>query len=538
MKPNESAKAFLASTTNEASEEASEDSSEAARHGIRVNLVSLGCPKNLVDSEMILGRLGQEGFVVTPESDDADVLVINTCGFVESAKRESIDTILEACQIKEESATPKRVVVTGCLGQRYGSELRTEIPELDAIVGLGEYGDLGSALRGLFRPDAAQESYFKVTDPTKACNREVGRFRLTPAHFGYLRISEGCDNPCTFCAIPAIRGRFRSKPIEDLVAEAHELAESGASELVLISQDTTSYGVDLNGKFQLAELLRRLSAVEGVRWIRLLYAYPAYLTDDMIDAIAELDRVVNYIDMPLQHISTKMLRHMGRRLMEDRTRRLLDRLRERIDSLYLRTTFIVGFPGENEHEFGILRDFISDFRFERLGVFPYSKEEDTPAAKFSDEVPEELIEERLEELMLLQQRIAFEQNRSRIGERCEVVLDTDVELQEEQVEDDSPTRSETPLVAARARSYGESPEIDPVIYVEAPGMAADTLTGAPKTLASGTAQAGFREIPTLDAGGRQAEILLAKLRTGQRLEVRITGSRDYDLLATPLPGSE
>ena len=281
---------------------------------IRVNMVSLGCPKNLVDSEMILGKLGQEGFVLTPDAVEADVIVVNTCGFVESAKEESVNTILEACELKQESETEKKVVVTGCLGQRYGKELSVEIPELDAIVGLGEYDSLGTALKGLFgKTDGGL--HLQVSDPDKACNAEVGRFRLTPAHYGYLRISEGCDNPCTFCSIPAIRGRFRSKSIEMLEAEARELVASGASELVLISQDTTSYGVDIDGRFQLAELLRRLAAVDGVEWIRLLYAYPAYLTDEMIEAIAELPEVLNYIDIPLQHISDNMLRHMGRRMM-------------------------------------------------------------------------------------------------------------------------------------------------------------------------------------------------------------------------------
>ncbi len=478
---------------------------------IRVNMISLGCPKNLVDSEMILGKLGQEGFVLTPESEEADVIVVNTCGFVESAKEESVNTILEACELKKESAQGKKVVVTGCLGQRYGEELSREIPELDAIVGLGEYDDLGRALKDLYGKNDGQ-LHLQVSDPDKACNAEVGRFRLTPAHYGYLRISEGCDNPCTFCSIPAIRGHFRSKSIEMLEEEARELVASGASEMVLISQDTTSYGVDINGEFQLARLLRRLAAVDGVEWIRLLYAYPAYLTEEMIETIAELPEVLNYIDIPLQHISENMLRHMGRRMMEAKTRDLLERMRAKIPGLMLRTTFIVGFPGEDEREFGILRDFIRDFEFERLGVFPYSKEEGTPSAVFEGEIAQELIDERLEELMLIQQEIAFRQNRERIGERTEVLIDS---AEQEQTD----PMGGASFRAAIARSYGESPEIDPVIFITAPG-GEPCEEGPQSTMPEGVKELSFEApMPSPPA-------------PGERRTVEIIGSRGYDLIAT------
>ncbi len=484
---------------------------------IKVNLISLGCPKNLVDSEMILGDLGSSGFVVTPDADSADVIVVNTCGFVESAREESINTILEACQLKETSDAPKKVVVTGCLGQRYGTELREEIPELDAIVGLGEYDHLGHALRELVS-DSTARPYYRVTDPTKACSAEVGRFRLTPSHFGYLKISEGCDNPCTFCAIPAIRGRFRSKTVEMLETEARELVSSGASELVLISQDTTSYGVDLDGTFQLAKLLERLAAIDGVRWIRLLYAYPAYMTDEMIDAIASIDKVVKYVDMPLQHISDPMLRHMGRRMPEPRTRSLLDRMRERIPDLYLRTTFIAGFPGESRRDFEILRDFIRSFRFERLGVFPYSPEDGTPSATFSEQVPEDVVKGRLEELMLTQQEIAFARNRERVGEITEVLFDSAEELHE-------PGDGVAAFVAARGRSYGEAPEIDPVVLVSTGEFTACDPASAPPPTKDGS---GFVEI----ALARSAETL--PIEVGQRRLVKITGTHDYDLLGVPV----
>jgi ribosomal protein S12 methylthiotransferase len=493
---------------------------------VRVHLVSLGCPKNLVDSEVILGRLGSEGFVVAPDAEDAEVIVVNTCGFVESAKEESIQTILEACELKKASGGKKKVVVAGCLTQRYGPELREEIPEVDAFVGLGEYEDLGAALRELVA--GGTERYYRVSDPTKACNAEVGRVRLTPPHYAYLRISEGCDNPCTFCAIPKIRGRFRSKPIAMLEAEAHELVSSGARELVLISQDTTSYGADIDGRFQLPRLLERLSEVEGLEWIRILYAYPAFFTDEMTAAVATLDKVVKYVDMPLQHISNTMLRHMGRRLMEAKTRELLDRMRERIPGLYLRTTFIVGFPGEDEREFAVLREFVRDFQFERLGVFEFSPEDGTPAAGFADAVPSEVRRERFEELMLVQQEVAFRKNRERVGEATEVLVDAG----EETASTDG----------VRARSSGEAPEIDPCIFVRrGPGRSKGRRGKAPERreahAPSRRARGSFVELPVLDSesNGSAARSGLhpAPLRTGDRVRVRIVGSEGYDLVAVP-----
>lgn len=295
-------------------------------------MVSLGCPKNLVDSEMILGNAGHEGLVVTPFPDDADVIIVNTCGFIESAKDESILAILDACEAKRAAREPKKVIVTGCLAQRYGEELRKEVPEVDAIIGLGEYDDIGVTIRKLCEASRPGR-VFKISDPTKACSAEVGRFRITPRHYAYVKISEGCDNPCTFCAIPSMRGAFRSKPIEMIEEEVKELVESGAREILLISQDTTSYGVDLTGRFDLDRLLDRVAAVPGVEWIRILYVYPSFVTEAMIEAIAGIDKVIKYVDIPLQHISDRMLRRMGRRSNEAKTRGLLSRMREKIPGL-------------------------------------------------------------------------------------------------------------------------------------------------------------------------------------------------------------
>ncbi len=451
---------------------------------------------------MILGKVGAEGLEVTASAEDADVIVINTCSFIESAKEESIQTILEACELKSSSESPKKIVVTGCLAQRYGAELRKEVPEVDAIIGLGEYDDIGTAIREL-AATKRKKRVFRLGDPDKACNAEVGRFRLTPRHYAYVKISEGCDNPCTFCSIPSFRGGFRSKPIAMIEDEVRELTASGTKEIVIISQDTTSYGMDLTGRLELPKLLEKISAIDGVRWIRVLYVYPSFVTDEMIDAIASIDKVVKYVDIPLQHISDKMLRRMGRRSNEAKTRALMNRMRERIPGLYLRTTFIVGFPGEDEQEFTTLREFVKEVKFERLGVFTYSEEEGTPAATFADQVPEAVRKARLEEIMLVQQENAFRHNRSRKGEIADVVVDT-----VEPPKNGKPGR-------ARARTFGEAPEIDPVILIEPPEDPQQRRTDLP---------ASFRELSL----GKRRQM---ELKPGDFERVRITSSRDYDLVA-------
>jgi len=471
------------------------DRPHAKLREVKVCMISLGCPKNLVDSEIILGRVGDEGLAITARPEDADVIVVNTCGFINRAKEESIQTILEMCDLKGRSERPKKVVVTGCLGQRYGMDLRAEVPEVDAIIGLGEYNDIGATIREL-ADGVKPVKILRVSDPNKACSAEVGRFRLTPPHYAYVKISDGCDNPCTFCAIPAIRGSFRSKPIPTILEEVEELVACGAKEILLISQDTTSYGVDLTGEFQLPDLLERLNAVQGIEWIRVLYTYPSFLTDAMIDAVASLEKVVKYIDLPLQHIADRVLRRMGRRMNEAKTRRLLEKLRGRIPGLYLRTTFIVGFPGEDEKEFKILRNFVHEFGFERLGVFSYSAEEGTPAASFPDQVPPQVRARRVEEIMLTQQENAFRQNQARRGEIVRVLVDGEL----------------TSGKVLRTRSHGEAPEIDPYIFLEP-----ESWDG--------------RQPPR---GSDQSPGQHAAPEPGDFVVVRITGSRGYDLLAIPV----
>jgi ribosomal protein S12 methylthiotransferase len=417
---------------------------------VAIHLVSLGCPKNLVDSEVILGRLGAEGFVVSQEPETSDILMVNTCGFIESAKEESINEILELVKLKEEDPA-KRVVVAGCLGQRYPEELAKEIPEIDAIVGMSEYPKMPAILNKLMSEvrEAREADRVHVGDITHPAYSEDSRLRLTPGHSAYLKISEGCDNPCTFCSIPSFRGRFRSKDPQHVIREAHELVASGTREINLISQDLTSYGSDIDGDYLLPEIMGELDKVEGIDWIRLLYTYPYKFSDEMIDAVARLERVIPYIDMPIQHIDDTMLKRMGRRMGEKDTVELFRKMRDRIPNLVLRTTFIVGFPGETREMFQKLIDFVKEFRLERVGVFTWSPEEGTPAEKLPDRVPREEQERRREELYLVQQQVAFDWNRERVGTEVDVLLDSECDKTGQWL----------------GRSFAEAPEIDSVIRI-------------------------------------------------------------------------
>ncbi len=417
---------------------------------VAIHLVSLGCPKNLVDSEVILGRLGAEGFVVSQEPETSDILMVNTCGFIESAKEESINEILELVKLKEQDPA-KRVVVAGCLGQRYPEELAKEIPEIDAIVGMSEYPKMPEILSNLMSEvrEAREADRVHVGDITHPAYSEDSRLRLTPGHSAYLKISEGCDNPCTFCSIPSFRGRFRSKDPQHVIREAHELVASGTREINLISQDLTSYGSDIDGDYLLPEIMGELDKVEGIDWIRLLYTYPYKFSDEMIDAVARLERVIPYIDMPIQHIDDTMLKRMGRRMGEKDTVELFRKMRDRIPNLVLRTTFIVGFPGETREMFQKLIDFVKEFRLERVGVFTWSPEEGTPAEKLPDRVPREEQERRREELYLVQQQVAFDWNRERVGTEVDVLLDSECDKTGQWL----------------GRSFAEAPEIDSVIRI-------------------------------------------------------------------------
>jgi ribosomal protein S12 methylthiotransferase len=431
--------------------------------------VSLGCPKNLVDSERMLGKLAQDGYTLTPDADGADVVVINTCGFIEPARQESLGVIREMLALKEQGKVGA-VVVAGCLAERKKDDLLLEVPGVDHIVGVFGREEIAQVLdRTLYRQrQDEQRSLFRPA-PVRALE-DTARLRITPRHYAYLKISEGCDRLCTFCAIPGMRGKHVTKPIEEVLREARELAADGVRELIVVAQDTTYYGLDLYGRVRLAELLRELNEVEGLQWIRILYAYPIHFTEELIDTLADSPKIVPYLDMPLQHINDRMLKRMQRRVNRAETEELLVRLRESIPGLALRTTFIVGFPGETEAEFEELCDFVRASRFERAGVFPYSLEPGTPAARLPDHVPEEVKRTRRDRIMEIQQELAFAWTREQVGKEMEVIVDMpDPEVPGHML----------------ARGHADAPEIDCVVRLKGKGLHAGDLVRARVTGADG-----------------------------------------------------
>lgn len=380
----------------------------------KVGMISLGCAKNRVDSENMLGMLAARGFEIVGDPAEADVLFVNTCGFIESAKEESIDAILEMAQYKK--LGDKKLFVTGCLAQRYPEALMSEIPEIDGLMGVAEYARLFEMM------EAADKNQRPCYTANGARFLQTPRVLTTPGYSAYVKISDGCDNRCTYCAIPLIRGGYSSRPFDDIVAECEALAEDGVTEITLIAQDTSRYGCDLgDGHYQLPELLERVSAIEKLHWVRVLYCYPDSTEDRLLDAIQKLPKVAPYLDLPLQHIDDDLLRRMNRRGSADWIKSRIAECRKR--GILLRTTMIVGFPGETDEQFQTLLDFVKEARFERLGAFTYSAEEGTAAAKMPDQVDEAVKNERLDQLMMLQQAISMEVNEARVGTECEVLVD-------------------------------------------------------------------------------------------------------------------
>lgn len=409
-----------------------------------IALVSLGCSKNLVDSEKILGRLAQGEVTFCQDPRLADVLIINTCGFVKDAKEESIDTILRMARFKEENGLEK-LIVTGCLAERYEKDLLKEIPEIDHVVGLENF-DRIAELSGITGEGNRANGSCSGGDSS--------RIRLTPRHYAYLKISEGCSNSCSYCAIPAIRGPFGSRPADEILREAEELAAGGAKELNLIAQDSTLYGIDLYGRQRLHELLEMLSEIDSIKWIRLLYAHPAHFYPELIKEIAGNDKVVKYIDLPIQHINDNMLKIMGRDVTRSQVEKLIQRLRGEIHGLILRTSVIVGFPGEGKRAFRELLAFLEEAAFERLGAFVYSEEEGTSAAAFRGRIPGPERRRRLSEVMTLQQEITFKNNACLVGQTIEVLVD-------------APREGGTGWLA---RSYRDAPEVDSSVIVSGSGL--------------------------------------------------------------------
>ncbi len=414
----------------------------------RYAFISLGCPKNLVDSERMLGLFQLEGYQLVDDPDGADFVVVNTCGFIEQARVESYGAIDEMLQLKQQGRTGG-VIVSGCLAERQQEQLLQERPEIDCLVGVFGREQVAEVADRLLGNMLEQRSVFRPA-PVRALP-DVDRLRITPRHFAYLKISEGCDRLCTFCAIPKMRGKHASKPIEGVVAEARQLAADGVRELIVVAQDTTYYGMDLYGEPRLRQLLVELQQVD-VDWIRLMYFYPMYLDDPLIDTIRHCSRIVPYIDLPLQHIDDTMLRRMARRVTRSETESLLQRLREGIPDLVLRTTLITGFPGETEQAFAELERFVQQQRFERLGVFTYSFEENTPSAALPDQVPEHVKQQRCARLMEIQQAILYQQNQALVGRQLPVLIDRPV-----------PDESGVWI----GRTMGDAPDIDTLVFVTA-----------------------------------------------------------------------
>ena len=436
---------------------------------MKLLFISLGCDKNLVDTEKMLGLLGHEGYSFVDDETVADIIVVNTCCFIGDAKEESINTILDMARMKEEGQC-KALIVTGCLAQRYKEEITTEIPEVDAVLGTTSYEEIAKAVKTALGGEK-MHVFESIDAPVSTA---TDRLVTTGGHYAFLKIAEGCDKRCTYCIIPYLRGKFRSVPMEQLVHEAEELAEKGVKELILVAQETTLYGKDLYGEKKLPELLKRLAAIDGIQWIRLQYCYPEEITDELIETIKTEEKICNYLDIPIQHASDAILKRMGRRTNNAQLRELISKLRREIPDIALRTTLISGFPGETEEDHEILMEFVDEMEFERLGVFAYSAEEDTPAYNFPNHVPDEVKEDRRAEIMELQQDIAFEKSENMKGRVLEVMI-------EGKVADEN---------AYVGRTYMDSPNVDGLIFVNT----------------------GY------------------SLMSGDFARVRVTGALDYDLI--------
>lgn len=436
---------------------------------MKILFVSLGCDKNLVDSEMMLGMLAEKGFTFTDDEAEAEIAVVNTCCFIGDAKEESINTLLQLSELRE-SGQLKALIAAGCLAQRYREEIQQEIPQVDAIIGTTAIEDIAAAVEEVLAGNAHNHYQDVNARPVTAQKRVV----TTGGHFAYLKIAEGCDKHCTYCIIPKVRGSYRSVPMEKLLEEAERLAEGGVKELILVAQETTLYGVDLYGKKSLPKLLSELAKISGIYWIRILYCYPEEITDELIETIAAEPKVCRYLDIPIQHASDSILKRMGRRTSQQELRDMIEKLRDKIPDICLRTTLISGFPGETQEDFEELYRFVNEMEFDRLGVFAYSREEDTPAAVMSDQIEEEVKEARRDELMELQQEIAFEKAEDMVGRVLTVMIEGKVADEDAYV----------------ARTYRDAPNVDGYLFVNT----------------------------------------TANLMTGDFVKVQVTGSNEYDLI--------
>ncbi|BFK65412.1 30S ribosomal protein S12 methylthiotransferase RimO [Dorea formicigenerans] len=411
---------------------------------MNILFISLGCDKNLVDSEVMLGLLDKKGYQIVDSEEDADIIVVNTCCFIHDAKEESIQTILEMAEYKKEGKL-KALIVTGCLAQRYQQEIIDEIPEVDAVLGTTSYDHIVEAVEEAL----AGNGHVVLEDVDALPDVKEKRLVTTGGHYAYMKIAEGCDKHCTYCIIPKLRGNYRSVPIEKLLAEAKDLADQGVKELILVAQETTVYGKDLYGEKSLHKLLRELCKISGIQWIRILYCYPEEIYDELIQTIKEENKVCHYLDLPIQHASDAVLKRMGRRTSKAQLVEIIEKLRKEIPDISLRTTLITGFPGETQEQHEELKDFVDEMEFDRLGVFTYSPEEDTPAATMTEQIPEEVKEERQAELMELQQEIAFDLAEDMVGREVLVMI-------EGKVADEN---------AYVGRTYKDAPNVDGLIFI-------------------------------------------------------------------------
>ncbi len=408
---------------------------------MNIGIVSLGCAKNLVDTEVMLGILGGEGHQIVSDPHEADVIIVNTCAFIDSAKEESIQTVLEMAAYKEDRC--RLLILCGCLAERYHDEILAELPEVDAVVGTGDYPKIAEVIKKAFAGEQVV-LYGHMNDPLPDENRMLS----TPGYMAYSKIADGCDNKCTYCVIPSLRGAYRSRPMEEIVAEAKSFASGGVRELVLIAQDTSRYGIDLYGEYRLPALLTELCKIDKLHWIRVLYLYPEMITDELIEVFATEEKIVKYMDIPIQHAHDKVLKQMGRHLSNQDLVSLVTNLRSRVPGITLRTTVIAGFPGETEEEFKTLLDFVSWARFDRLGAFPYSKEEGTPAARLPGQLPEEVKAERAEKILKAQEAISLSLQEEKLGKVLEVLV--------EGYDEES--------LMYFGRSSGDAPEVDNTVY--------------------------------------------------------------------------
>lgn len=412
----------------------------------KVGIISLGCVKNLVDAELMLGDLASHQLTITPNPDEADIIIVNTCGFIESAQQESVDTILQMAEYKKQSC--QMLIVSGCLAQRFSEELLAEIPEIDAMIGTGSWQKIREAIE---RVDQGEKPIVLIDELTNLYDEEMPRILTTPSYSAYIKVAEGCSNRCAYCVIPSVRGDFRSRSMESIIAEANNLAEQGVRELNLIAQDTTNYGTDRYGERKLPALLRELVKIEKIKWIRILYCYPQNFTNELIELMATEDKICSYVDLPLQHISDNVLRRMNRRDTKADILALLKKIRSRIEGVVVRSSFIVGFPGETEADFAELKEFIEQQKFERVGIFTYSREAGTPAYDMDDQIPEEVKEDRYHTLMATQCVISEEINQSYEGQHLTVLVEGKDSEQEG---------------LSYGRSYREAPDIDGKIFIE------------------------------------------------------------------------